>query len=183
MFKNIFNNEQKRIIFEQIEWYVILKHKSVSFLPIPSYYYLAFIFFFSELCFLTVSYLPSFFNLCLWISHNLEHLHPSFLCYSSSPYFIRLNTCFLHPKSFSEIFQSHLNLFLAPADNPDNLLWKWKVKVTHLCPNLCDPWNIQSMEYSRPEYWSGQLFHSPGDGPNPGIEPRSPALQAESLPA
>ena len=39
------------------------------------------------------------------------------------------------------------------------------------------------MEFSRPEYWSGLLFPSPGDLPNPGIEPRSPALQAESLPA
>ena len=39
------------------------------------------------------------------------------------------------------------------------------------------------MESSRPEYWSGKPFPSPGDLPNPGIEPRSPALQADSLPA
>ena len=39
------------------------------------------------------------------------------------------------------------------------------------------------MRFSRPEYWSGQLFLSPGDLPNPGTEPRSPALQADSLPA
>ena len=39
------------------------------------------------------------------------------------------------------------------------------------------------MEFSRPEYWSGQPSPSPGDLPNPGIEPRSPALQADSLPA
>ena len=45
------------------------------------------------------------------------------------------------------------------------------------------PWTIQSMEFSRPEYWSGELFTSPGDLPNPGIESRSPALQADSLPA
>ena len=37
------------------------------------------------------------------------------------------------------------------------------------------------MEFSRPEYWSGKPFPSPGDLPNPGIEPRSPALQADSL--
>ena len=30
-----------------------------------------------------------------------------------------------------------------------------KLKVTQLCPTLCDPWTIQSMEFSRPEYWSG----------------------------
>ena len=45
------------------------------------------------------------------------------------------------------------------------------------------PWTIQSMEFSRPEYWSGWPFPSPRDLPNPGIEPRSPALQADSLPA
>ena len=45
------------------------------------------------------------------------------------------------------------------------------------------PWTLQSMEVSRPEYWSEQPFPSPGDLPNPGIEPRSPALQADSLPA
>ena len=37
------------------------------------------------------------------------------------------------------------------------------------------------MELSRQEYWRGLLFPSPGDLPNPGIEPRSPALQVESL--
>ena len=44
-------------------------------------------------------------------------------------------------------------------------------------------WPIKLMEFSRPEYWSGLPFPSPGDSPNPGIEPRSPALQADSLPA
>ena len=39
------------------------------------------------------------------------------------------------------------------------------------------------MEFSRPEYWSGLPFPSPGYLPNPGIEPRSPSLQADSLPA
>ena len=39
------------------------------------------------------------------------------------------------------------------------------------------------MEFSSPEYWSGQLFPSPRDLPNLGIKPRSPALQVDSLPA
>ena len=38
------------------------------------------------------------------------------------------------------------------------------------------------MEFSRPEYWSGLPFPSPGDLPNPGIDPRSPALQVDYLP-
>ena len=40
-----------------------------------------------------------------------------------------------------------------------------------------------SMEFSRWEYWSGLLFPSPGDVPNPENEPESPALQADSLPS
>ena len=47
-----------------------------------------------------------------------------------------------------------------------------------VCPTL---YNL--MEFSRPEYWSGQPFPSPWDLPNPGIKPGSPALQADSLPA
>ena len=39
------------------------------------------------------------------------------------------------------------------------------------------------MEFYRPEYWSRQPFLSPGDLPNPGIKPRAPVLQADSLPA
>ena len=35
----------------------------------------------------------------------------------------------------------------------------------------------------QPEHWSGQPSPSPGDLPNPGIEPRSPTLQVDSLPA
>ena len=61
------------------------------------------------------------------------------------------------------------------------LKWKWK----WLSPVwlFATPWTIQSMEFSRPEYWSGQPFPSPWNLPNPGIEPRSPTLQAISWPA
>ena len=38
------------------------------------------------------------------------------------------------------------------------------------------------MEFSRQEYWSGLPFPSPEDLSDPGIEPRSPALQADTLP-
>ena len=40
-----------------------------------------------------------------------------------------------------------------------------------------------SMEFSRQEYWSGLPFPSPGDLPDPGIKPRAPGLQADSLPS
>ena len=39
------------------------------------------------------------------------------------------------------------------------------------------------MEFSRQEYWNGWPFPTPGDLSDPGIEPRSPALQADSLPS
>ena len=66
------------------------------------------------------------------------------------------------------------------------LLDKVKVLVTQSCPTLCNPMNCSLpgssvMEFFRQEYWSGLPFPSPGDLPNPGIEPRSPALQADSL--
>ena len=47
--------------------------------------------------------------------------------------------------------------------------------VAHQCP--------LSMGFPRQEYWSGLLFPSPWDFLEPGIEPRSPVLQADSLPS
>ena len=49
------------------------------------------------------------------------------------------------------------------------------------------PWSIAhqaplSMGFPRQEYWHGQPFSSPGDLPDPGIEPASPVMQADSLP-
>ena len=53
-----------------------------------------------------------------------------------------------------------------------------KVKVAQWCLTLCDP-----MDYRVSEHWSGQPFPFPEDFPNLGIEPRSLALQVDSLPA
>ena len=58
---------------------------------------------------------------------------------------------------------SHVRLFVTP----------WT--VAHQAP--------PSMEFSRQEYWSGLPLPSPGDLPNPGIEPGSPALWADALPS
>ena len=57
--------------------------------------------------------------------------------------------------------------------------------VVQSCPTLCDRMDCslpQSMEFSRQEYRNGLPFLSPGDLPDPGIEPRSPILQADTLP-
>ena len=68
----------------------------------------------------------------------------------------------------------------------------WEVKHTIEVKSLSrvqlfvTPWTVAhqappSMGFSRQEYWSGLPFPSPGDLPDPGIEPRSPALQADAL--
>ena len=61
------------------------------------------------------------------------------------------------------------------------------MKVTQLCLTLCNPMDCNppcplSIEFPKQEYWSGSPFPSPGDLPDPGIEPGFPALQADSLP-
>ena len=58
--------------------------------------------------------------------------------------------------------------------------------VAQLYPTLCNPWTIVhqaplSIGFPRQEYWRGLPFPSPGDLPDPGIEPVSPVLQADSL--
>ena len=59
---------------------------------------------------------------------------------------------------------------------------------TKSCPTFCDPMTIAhqtplSMGFSSQEYWSGLLFPSPGDLPDPGMKPRSPTLQTDSFPS
>ena len=63
-----------------------------------------------------------------------------------------------------------------------------EVKLLSRVQLFVTPWTVayqspQSMEFSRQEYWSGLPFPSLGDLPNPGIEPRSPTLQADTLPS
>ena len=59
--------------------------------------------------------------------------------------------------------------------------------VAKSCPTLATPWTVArqtplSMGFSRQECWSGLPFPSPGNLPDPGIKPWSPALQADCLP-
>ena len=65
---------------------------------------------------------------------------------------------------------------------------KVKMKSLSHVRLFATPWTVDyqappSMEFSRQECWSGLPFPSPGDLSNPGIEPRSPALQADALPS
>ena len=92
-----------------------------------------------------------------------------------------------------------------PSPGVNVYMWV-TVKVTQSCLTLCNPmdyiggslvaklrptlvtawtaaWQAPlSMGFSRQEYWNGLPFPSPGNLPNPGIEPRYPAWQEESLP-
>ena len=58
-----------------------------------------------------------------------------------------------------------------------------KVKIAQLCPTLCDPMDyiVHGILQTRILEWVA--FPFPGGFPNPGIKPRSPVLQADSLPA
>ena len=72
-----------------------------------------------------------------------------------------------------------MQISLIPDHDGGGLVTKW-------CPTLVTPWTIAcqgplSMGFSRQEYWSELPFPFPGDLPDPGIEPESPALQADSL--
>ena len=53
-----------------------------------------------------------------------------------------------------------------------------KMKVAQSCPTLWGPMDYTVMESSRQEYWSGLSFPLPGDLPDPGVEPVSPASPA-----
>ena len=65
--------------------------------------------------------------------------------------------------------------------------WFPGVCVSHsVVSDSAPPWTVPrqaplSMGFPRQEYWKGLPFPSPGDLPDPGIEPKSPALQADSL--
>ena len=63
-----------------------------------------------------------------------------------------------------------------------------KIKSLHHVKLFAIPWTVAyqappSMGFTRQEYWSRLPFPSPGDLPEPGIKPGSPALQADALPS
>ena len=76
-------------------------------------------------------------------------------------------------------------------ENPYSLFVKCLVRESvslSVVSDVCNPWTVThwaplSMGFSRQEYWSGLPFPPSGDLPDPGIEPGSPAVQADSLPS
>ena len=100
--------------------------------------------------------------------HNLfNKLNFIFKQYKSNEIFIFLNQefSFISTKPFKILFRDCAVLCCSFMSNS---LWPYGL--------LC-PWG-----FSRQEYWSGLPCPPPGDLPNPGIKPRSPMWQADSLP-
>ena len=76
-------------------------------------------------------------------------------------------------------------MYLSLVIHMDTILYESESEIAQSCLSAT-PWTVAyeappSMEFSRQEYWSGLPFPSSEDLPYPGIEPRSPALQADSF--
>ena len=96
------------------------------------------------------------------------------------------------PANANKHYILHFSQFPSDADPPDleTILGEMLLsgrsenasEVAQSCPTLYDPMDSSlhqappSMGFSRQEYWGGLPFPSPGHLPNPGIQPRSPAL-------
>ena len=101
-----------------------------------------------------------------------------------------MGPCVLGCRCTCSVTQSCLTLcspmstrLLCPWYNPDKNTGSGS-KVAQSCPTLCDtvdPPGSSARGILQARYWSGLPFPSPGDLLNPGIEPRSPALQADAL--
>ena len=81
----------------------------------------------------------------------------------------------------------HSSIFSVTQKTPNIIpIYKVKVKSLSRVRLFATPWTVAyqappSVGFSRQEYWSGLPFPSPGDLPNPRIEPGSPTLQADAL--
>ena len=128
-------------------------------------------------------------NLGWWsVSHLIIYM---FQCYS-----LRSSHPRLLPQS-PKVGSIHLCLFFCPAYrviitiflNSIYMHWvsEWVKSLNHV-RLFATPWTVTyqvplSMEFSRQKYQSGLPFPSPGDLPDPGIKPGSPALRADALPS
>ena len=136
-----------------------------------------------------------------WMDRGLKHLLSTFWRenkYKTSPlHFMRImfnRGGLIQMQKVRQQCQGSLHsmqsVHIANTGENSSKKWSQRTEVMFVCVwkslshvQLCDPMDTQSMGFSRPEYRSGWPFPSPGDLPNPGIEPRSPALQENSLPA
>ena len=96
-------------------------------------------------------------------------------------------SCLINPRRWGEC--KHEWVYTQVGGSTDDFVCRWKWNWSRsVVSDFATPWTIAnqappSMGFSRQECWSGLPFPSPGDLPDPGIEPGSPALQADALPS
>ena len=116
----------------------------------------------------------------LWLGQRLGLLWCWMVCLRNEPdYSVLFDTALKY--CISDFFVDHFFKEILAHSSRYNVKWKLL-----RCLTLCDPMHYkQTMEISRPEYWSKgeKPFPSPGDLPNPGIESRSGTSQVDSLTA
>ena len=111
-----------------------------------------------------------------------------------SPSSARMASCMLN-STLLILIQTHLEHNFCPQERQHHCsTWEQSLtsdravcSVTQSCLTLATPRTVAcqaplSIEFCRQEYWSRLPFPPPGDLPNPGTEPRSPTMQADSLP-
>ena len=98
------------------------------------------------------------------------------------------NNCSLPGSSVHEISQARILEWFAISFSRASACSRDQTRVSFIADRffIATLWAVvrqapRSMGFSRQEYWSGLPFPSPGDLPNPGVEPRSPALEADAL--
>ena len=89
-------------------------------------------------------------------------------------------------QTYSSTQHTHIHVHMKRRRNTSLDITESESEVTQSCPLFATLWTVGhqapvSMGFPRQEYWSGLLFPSPGDLPDPGIEPGSPTLQADAL--
>ena len=122
----------------------------------------------------------------IFCSHSLKSScdqPPSYHWCPTLAHLAPVSTC-LHSHSHKEALGLLLPLGTATLFLSEVFLSE--VKLLSCARLFATPWTVAyqaplSIGFSRQEYWSGLQFPSPGDLPHPGIEHRSPALQADSL--
>ena len=127
----------------------------------------------SNCCFLTCIQISQEGSQVIWYSHLLKNF-PQFAVTHTVKGFGVVN------KAEEDVFSGTLLLFYGPVKK-----WSEVKSLSHVW-HFATPWTVAyqaspSMGFSRQEYWSGLPFPSPGDLPDPGIEPGSPALEADTL--
>ena len=125
----------------------------------------------------------------MWITQQARYLPPRLQ--KHLPSFLLPSECYSFPATPKWEDIKELNLQFVSTLHSLSFFFFPETQQAHACEVserslsrvwlFVTPWTIESMEFSRPEYWSGSPFPSPEDLPNPGIEPRSLTLKADSL--